>query len=58
MTNFLKWMLSLFFLTKEKISSVVKDNIGANHLSRHSRIIFKTNVQLFLFVELLNYKKD
>ena len=48
--NFSRCILSsLSLFINLKISSVVKDNIGANHFNRQSRIIFRTKVQLFLF---------
>ena len=47
--NFFKWMLFFSSLFKRlKISSVVKDKIGANHFNKISRIIFKNIIVDFL----------
>ena len=43
------------FIIKVKISSVVNESIGANHLIKDSKIIFKTIIQLFLLSEFFDH---
>ena len=51
-TNCCSCILSSLVFIKLKISSVVKARIGANHLSKLSKIILRTITQSFLFLEL------
>ena len=44
-------LLLFSLLTSVKISSVVKDNIGANHFNKQLRITFNTFMQSDLFFE-------
>ena len=50
--KFVSCMLLSSLFSKLNISSVVKTNIGASHLRRHSKIIFKTIIQSLRFFEL------
>ena len=48
-------MLFLSLFISVKISSVVNERMGANHLTNDSKIIFKTIILLFLFSESLDH---
>ena len=46
-------MLFLFLNNNLKISSVVKDNIGANHFNNEFKIMFNSVIVDFLFFEFI-----